>query len=59
MLWLEDIQLKDSPILGKMYIQQAIRENFEINNNILSGRRSFPQLSLNLPSRWYDKEIFL
>lgn len=41
--------LEDSLVLGKMYIQQGIRSNFEIKNNILLGRRGFPRCSLDLP----------
>ncbi|MFW0081145.1 MAG: thiamine phosphate synthase [Coxiella endosymbiont of Haemaphysalis qinghaiensis] len=41
--------LEDSLILGKMYIQQGIRENFKIKNNILLGRLGFPRYSLDLP----------
>lgn len=41
--------LEDSLVLGKMYIQQGIRSNFAIRNNILLGRRGFPRCSLDLP----------
>ena len=41
--------LEDSLVLGKMYIQQGIRKNFEIRNNILLGRLGFPRCPSDLP----------